>query len=571
MKSSHSLLPHRYVSVLLILIICLSFVQLKPTQAAIMTPYYVDNTDDNKTNNAGCSTPADTDTCSLRAAIQLVNDAPGTSPYTIYVPEGIYNLMNPGSDDANSQGDLDIASGHSLTIDGAGIYLTTIYGFINEDRIIDHQGEGTLTLKELTIQHGILSTGMGGGGGIRSLSTGELTLNNVRVTDNTVEGIAATDTGGGVFVSGADMSIMGNTQIDDNSACHGGGIMVNNGSIHTVNIIETEITENTARCDIGGGILIASQATVDISQTFIHRNHAVRGAGYAQSSSTTSIISDTVVDSNVIDSDGTGPAGLEIYGTAYLSDIYITNNNAPNGIGGIRLNSGSTFTMTDSVIFNNHGFFAGGLYVEDNPSAILQRVEITLNTSTNGGGISVVNSGNLDLENATLAGNTASQSGGGLYLHTNDSTILDHVTIAGNTGASHGDAVYIGNNGRWSTRNSIISYHIDGDVCYYAGLYIRGSSGHNIFSDTTCALSHPTDLVDVDPLLGDLVSYHSYLWTMPPLPGSPAIDGAIEDDPILTDQRGVPRLDGNADGIIKSDIGAHEADAHFFLPVLMKP
>jgi hypothetical protein len=58
---------------------------------------------------------------------------------------------------------------------------------------------------------------------------------------------------------------------------------------------------------------------------------------------------------------------------------------------------------------------------------------------------------------------------------------------------------------------------------------------------------------------------------MKPLPGIPAIDGAITDDPVTTDQRDFTRLDGKGDGIIKSDVGAHEAPAHFFLPLILSP
>ena len=368
----------------------------------------------------------------------------------------------------------------------------------------------------------------------------------------------------------ADLSIIGGSQIDDNSACHGGGIMTNNGTLKTVHIESTDTTGNTARCDIGGGLLFANLASVDISQTTVSGNHAKRGAGYAQSGSTTSTISGITVNGNVIDTDGTGAAGMEIYGTATITGSQVSLNVAPTGIGGIRLNSGSTFTMTDSAIINNGGDAAGGLLVENNISALLQRIEITSNTATNGGGITAVNGGNIDLENVTIAGNTAAHYGGGLYLQGNDSADLDHVTIADNTGTLYGDAVYIDNNGVWSSKNSIFYYITGGDVCYHAALSVVASYGHNIIGDNTCHLLAGTDLADTDPLLGELDFYHSKLQTTPPLPGSPAIDGAITSDPVITDERGMPRVDGNLDGVIESDIGAHEYYPQFFLPVIIK-
>ena len=59
--------------------------------------------------------------------------------------------------------------------------------------------------------------------------------------------------------------------------------------------------------------------------------------------------------------------------------------------------------------------------------------------------------------------------------------------------------------------------------------------------------------------------------TLAPISGSPAIDGALENDPVTTDQRGVARLDGDGDGLIKSDIGAHETYAHYYLALIVRP
>ena len=55
------------------------------------------------------------------------------------------------------------------------------------------------------------------------------------------------------------------------------------------------------------------------------------------------------------------------------------------------------------------------------------------------------------------------------------------------------------------------------------------------------------------------------------LPGSRAIDGAIARDPVTTDQRTKNRVDGDLDGIIESDIGAHEYYFQFLLPLILKP
>ncbi|MGA9397906.1 MAG: right-handed parallel beta-helix repeat-containing protein [Anaerolineaceae bacterium] len=572
MKSTRWFCPFQYLAIFLIAVICSSLIHYQSASAAIAIDLYVDTPVDSQTNNTGCTTVLDDNHCSLRGAIQYIRDTGGTSPYLINVPADTYNLTIPGSDDTNAQGDLDI-SGPNITIDGAGMSDTIINGNGNFDRIIDYQGEADLVLSDLTIQHGNLSSGQSGGGGVRALSTGKLTLDNVHITSNYVGGIQTADSGGGISVTDADLSIIGGTQIDDNSACHGGGIIVLNSSAKLVDIDSSVISGNTARCELGGGILIASFATVTIDLTTISSNHALRGGGYAQSSNTSSTLTGLTITGNIIDTGGTGAAGMEIYGTATISGSTVSSNSAPTGIGGIRLKSTSIFNMTDSAIISNDGYAAGGLLVEDNVSALLQRIEITSNTSTNGGGISVTNYGNIDLENVTIADNDAGHYGGGLYLQSNDSADLDHVTIANNTGILHGDAVYIGDNGNWSSKNSIFYYFADGDVCYYAGLFTRSSGGHNIISDNSCGLTAGTDLPDTDPLLGELDFYESKFQSIPPLYGSPAIDGAITSDPVTTDQRGMPRVDGDGDLVVTSDIGAHESAASkmLFLPMVINP
>ncbi len=568
MKSTHSSQPHRCLAVLLIVVVFLSFGQPQPTQAAITTHLYVDTTNDDAALKA-CE-PGVTD-CSLRGAIQHVNETAGTNPFMIHLLDTTYNLTHSGGDDTNILGDLDVSSGNNLIIDGAGIDLTVINGMGNNDRIIDHQGEGILELSDLTVQNGFLASNMGGGGGIRSLSTGELTLDNVRIAGNYVAGVIAGDAGGGIFVSDADLTIQGGTQIEDNSACHGGGIMVNNSVHFNVYIESSDIIGNRARCEMGGGILFANNVTGDINQTTVSGNHAKRGAGYIQSSTTTAIINGMNVYGNVIDAGGTGVAGMELNGEATVSWSQIYNNTGSTGAGGIELMDNSEVIIEDSAIRSNDGDDGGGIRIEGNTSASLRRVEISDNDAITGGGISVRANGNVYLENVTIAENYALDYGGGIYLNLNDSAEFDHITVANNLGDSAGDAVYIAHNSRWNTRNSIYSSGTGTEICAYGGLYILMNGGHNLTPDSSCNLTHATDILGYDPMLAGLDFYSWKLKTMALLPGSRAIDAALAGDPVTTDGRTKSRVDGDLDGIIESDIGAHEYYLEFYLPLIIKP
>jgi hypothetical protein len=276
------------------------------------------------------------------------------------------------------------------------------------------------------------------------------------------------------------------------------------------------------------------------------------------------------VFSNTIINLGAGAAGMEINGDATIDGSHFSTNDADSGPGAIMLKVGSSVTITDSLIYENDGGSVGGIFVTNNVSALLQRVEISFNSGNNAGGININTNGRADLENVTIAENDGFY-GGGLYLAGNTNANLNHVTIADNIITGLGGAVYIADDGIWNAMNSIFAYDGPKAVCYYNSTFIRTSGGHNIISDASCGFSDGTDLQNTDPGLEDMDYFFGIMMTMQPRPGSPAIDGAIVDDPVTTDQLGNPRIDGDGDGIIKSDIGAREAPLYFFLPIIQAP
>ena len=80
--------------------------------------------------------------------------------------------------------------------------------------------------------------------------------------------------------------------------------------------------------------------------------------------------------------------------------------------------------------------------------------------------------------------------------------------------------------------------------------------GHNLSSDTSCALTNPTSLNNTYPLLGPLTNNGGLTATIALLPGCRAIDAGDTAAAPPTDQRGVARPFGPA-----ADIGAYEYDS----------
>lgn len=236
--------------------------------------------------------------CSLRGAIEETNKLPGADLIT--VPAGTFPLEIAGiMEDESMTGDFDITD--AVTIRGAGADKTFIDAR-GVDRVFDLLTDGiTVTLEDLTIMNGRLPPSLHwtqkGGAGLRSRA--RLTLRDVVIKNNRVNGSAPGDFGGGLF-NQYQCTITKST-IEDNFAGTGGGIynyhsadltvsssgIFNNISDSgaglfnegTLKVFNTTISGNTTRADQphdGGGVY--NTADLEILQSTIAANDA-SGAG----------------------------------------------------------------------------------------------------------------------------------------------------------------------------------------------------------------------------------------------------------------------------------------------------
>jgi hypothetical protein len=271
------------------------------------------------------------DTCTLRAAVQEADIDGGAN--TIIVPAGYYRLTIPPFPEAGfagpsvaSAGDLGILGG-TLTIIGAGARQTIIDGN-HLDRVFSIFAPATVSISDMTITGGDATGGgtskeidMGGG----VYNTGTLTLNRVAVVGNNADG------GGGVFSIPGSFITISNSLIAHNTAYEAGGIRFDGGG----ELINSTVTDNTllplpdesylqdpklltALADeltgYGGGIDFRGGNNLDIVNSTITDNHAIKGGGglnsaqsYAAVTSATSI--GIVLMLNTIIADNTSSAG----------------------------------------------------------------------------------------------------------------------------------------------------------------------------------------------------------------------------------------------------------------------
>ena len=137
---------------------------------------------------------------------------------------------------------------------------------------------------------------------------------------------------------------------------------------------------------------------------------------------------------------------------------------------------------------------------------------------------------------------------------------VNNTTIAGNHAGFMGGAIY-GGGSNVVLKNTIVAYNTADNPWYINRQCTAGliNGGNNL----QYPANNPTDparpecaagIHVVDPQLGGLADNGGPTWTMALLPGSPALNAGNALTCAPTDQRGIPRPQGNT-----CDVGSYEA------------
>ena len=212
---------------------------------------------------------------------------------------------------------------HNVTITGLGVANLAISGN-NADQVFSIPSGVTAAISNLTIENGAGSFG----GGVTN--SGTLTLSN-----DTISGSSADESGGGIFNASGGVLTLSNSTLTGNSGFFGGGL-VNSG---TMTVVNSTLANNSAQSTGGGIVNYGGSMTLSNSTLFGNSASATGG-------------------------------GIDDYsGTMTLSHDTIANNSANKG-GGIGFTNGGTMTMLDTIVANNsashgpdvHGTIAVGNY-----------------------------------------------------------------------------------------------------------------------------------------------------------------------------------------------------------------
>ncbi|MGL4398391.1 MAG: choice-of-anchor Q domain-containing protein [Luteolibacter sp.] len=283
----------------------------------------------------------------------------------------------------------------------------------------------------------------------------------------------------------------------------------------------------------GAGIFVNSITTLlTLRNSTLTSNHADSGAAIYFSGLLNSPESSLLIQNSIFSSN-TATNGGALYGreaSAKIEQTLFTGNSATSYGGAIwnRLN----LDLTTSTLSGNSASYGGGIFHFSNKINV-ERTTISNNSATLiGGGLYFTLGGNsLTVNNSTVAGNSALRAyGGGIYSEAQSGQMsLLHTTVSNNSATTTG-GIFSFNS--FSLNNSIVA----GNIGQTPADISRSFSGsRNIASS---AISPP-----VNPLLVRLAPLGDYgcpTLTMPPLPGSPAID-AGGTSALTTDQRGLSR------------------------------
>jgi CSLREA domain-containing protein len=366
------------------------------------------------------------------------------------------------------------------------------------DTIAVPAGTYTLSLGELSITTNLTLTGAGMGattidanGTSRVLSIGPAAV--VSISDVTVTGgnVAETDL---VLRTGAGIRNQGQLTLT--------------GAAITGNIAG----DGTPLGVPGNGAGIANIGVLNLVESVVSENDAsgANSVGGIESTGQLTVIASTIRDNSA------AIGGILNRGTASLTDSTVAGNTV-GGVLNIGFVAAATLTLTRSTVSDNEEFGIQNLG---------DRATMTL-------------------LNSTVSGNTEVGVDNG-----SGTATLTHATVAlnGAFNIAAGEAMTVS--------NTVLSAAPGGANCE-AGLFVDPptSGGYNVASDTTCALTEPTDTQGTDPLLGPLADNGGPTPTHALQAGSPAIDRvpASETSCPATDQRGVPRPGGAA-----CDAGAFE-------------
>ena len=381
------------------------------------------------------STPKEAETLGYIASGSSATDAWKNLKQAVESAEagGVITVMGnvTATHHSNNNGAISVTT--SLTIKGSG--LATVLnankntGSKPGHRIFTVENGGELTLENITITDG-MATGTTleekYGGGILVKEGGKAKLKNC-----TIKKCEADKFGGGICSEGEltlDGGTIGGSSADANEAQYGGAICVRESG--SVSMKSGFLTANKVSA-LGGGVYVDNSASFKMDGGEIKTNEATSGGGgvYAKSGTFT-LSGDASIESNTSGGNGGGiyvdsTGKLVIKGGSIKSNMATKTSDYPGNGGGVYVFGGGSpkvrLDMSGGLIEgnsagklgSNYYGSGGGVYIKAGIFTMTGG-EIKTNNAKNGGGVALDEGGTLKLSGSgKIINNTAENNGNG--------------------------------------------------------------------------------------------------------------------------------------------------------------
>jgi hypothetical protein len=392
---------------------------------------------------------------------------------------------------------------------------------------------------------GVYYTGVGSGGGI--YNAGTLTVTDSTVTDNSTGDGGAAQTGdggdggpgGGIYnagtlqlsnnstVSGNSTGDGGNSGLFGHSGAGGNGGGIYNASGATLTVADSALSDNHTGKDgasgsgsiggSGGGLF--NMGRLELSDSTISNNSAVRFGGGVYGSSTLTLTHSTVISNTALEDGG----GLYNEGRMAVTRSTISENTAEYDYGGgIRNASGGVLTLTDSTVSNNDAATQYGGGIHNGGTLTVTSSTVNNNTADTGGGF--FNYGTLAILNSTISTNSARWAGGIQNLSPG-AVDIQFTTIADNSATQNAASVFNGAGGTVHLLATIITADPTGAPNCAGDTLTPTGDGYNRINDDSCLQSPAAqDVENASVKLGPLANNGGPTLTHKPAPTAVVVD-----------------------------------------------
>jgi hypothetical protein len=398
-----------------------------------------------------------------------------------------------------------------------------------------------------------------------------------------------------VFAGGAGSTFDGVTMQNGNADYSGGGMSIDD-DVNNVTVRNSTIISNTALLG-GGGIYVGKNANTTITGCKIMKNKADTGGGLQLSEASSAIITGNSIMSNTAIAGTTGQGGgiaaYDSKGTIIGNQI-ISNTatgSDSSGGGGVFLWGGNTdFTIENNSIESNTAEHGGGLTVGGDAHASIAQNEVMFNTAITGfGGLGIEWNGGAIVDRNMIAHNNAPYQGGAGTWNTSQPVTFTNNIIVHNSNEGVGieetvSASLVNNTIAFNTAEGVkivhSTVHLQNNIVVGStncGIHVIGDEPStvtlaydNFWSNTPenyCNISSGTNDISADPkfVATDADDFHLRS-------NSPCVDAGTNIGVPSNDFDSDPRpLDGNLDGVATADIGADEFRPYrTYLPLTLR-